>query len=327
MKTSHLIGCAVALLVLILGLLLWRQGDMADEIATLRARLEALAPKPAAVAVVERDAALPPEPVAEAPASGENPGEQARIADLERVAHGQADAIEALWDKLNGMELSQRRAAAPAWSALQAVGAPDSSAGDQRTAWAPATEDGGQEWLQADFPNMVEVASVIVRENCAPGAIIRISAVTDAGNELPLWQGDAPKVSAVSNTPFPAAGNILANRIKIYLDTKKVPGWNEIDAVQLVGRDGSRQWATGASASSTYGAGSGLQLGTAPRMNQWSADGAVLVDLNATVPNAEFGAYYDAATQTQSGPTVLKLTTMGDNTTAVWVDTTPVPKQ
>jgi hypothetical protein len=31
-----------------------------------------------------------------------------------------------------------------------------------------------------------------------------------------------------------------------------VPGWNEIDAVELIGRDGSHQWAKQASASSTY---------------------------------------------------------------------------
>ena len=40
--------------------------------------------------------------------------------------------------------------------------------------------------------------------------------------------------------------------MKIYLDTKRVNGWNEIDAVELVGKDGSKQWAVNASASSTY---------------------------------------------------------------------------
>jgi len=38
----------------------------------------------------------------------------------------------------------------------------------------------------------------------------------------------------------------------VYLDRRRVPGWNEIDAVELVGRDGSRQWATSAIASSSY---------------------------------------------------------------------------
>lgn len=48
---------------------------------------------------------------------------------------------------------------------------------------------------------------------------------------------------------------VLTNRIKVYLASKAVPGWNEIDAVELVGDDGSRQWATAAHASSIFGVG------------------------------------------------------------------------
>jgi hypothetical protein len=35
------------------------------------------------------------------------------------------------------------------------------------------------------------------------------------------------------------------------MDTKRGKGWNEIDAVELIGQDGSA-WATDAAASSTY---------------------------------------------------------------------------
>jgi hypothetical protein len=48
-------------------------------------------------------------------------------------------------------------------------------------------------------------------------------------------------------------GGIVAQRVTVYLDTTRVTGWNEIDAVELVSRDGSRQWAKSASASSYYG--------------------------------------------------------------------------
>jgi hypothetical protein len=263
MKTSHLVACAGVFAAILIVVLWWRQSEMADNLAALRARLDALSPPPHVAAAEPNTPAFVPEASEpRAIADGELASAEERIADLERVADGQADAIEALLDRLNGMDLSQKRASASAWSALQAVGAPDSAAGDQRTAWAPATEDGGQEWLQVDFEHAVEAATIIVRENCAPGAIVRISAVNEAGGETPLWQGDAPKVVAVSNTPFAATGNVLTSRVKVYLDTKKIPGWNEIDAVQLIGRDGSRQWAVGASASSSYGAGgAAMQLG------------------------------------------------------------------
>ena len=53
-----------------------------------------------------------------------------------------------------------------------------------------------------------------------------------------------------------AEGEVVAREIRIELDTavNKKPrrGWNAIDAVELVGRDGSRQWAAEAEASSTY---------------------------------------------------------------------------
>jgi len=51
---------------------------------------------------------------------------------------------------------------------------------------------------------------------------------------------------------FSLPAGVQANQIKVYLDRRRVPGWNEIDAVELIGRDGSRQWATSAMASSSY---------------------------------------------------------------------------
>jgi hypothetical protein len=154
-----MVACAGGIAAILIIVLLWRQSDMADELAALRARLDALSQPPprSAVAVAEPiSPSFTPE-ISEPrlTAGGEFTSNEDRIADLERVANGQADAIEELLDKLKGMDLSQKRAAAPAWNALQAVGPPDSAAGDQRTAWAPATEDGGEEWLQVDFEHAV----------------------------------------------------------------------------------------------------------------------------------------------------------------------------
>jgi hypothetical protein len=51
---------------------------------------------------------------------------------------------------------------------------------------------------------------------------------------------------------FPTTQKVNANTIKVYLDRRRARGWNEIDAVELVGRDGSRQWAASATVSSAY---------------------------------------------------------------------------
>ena len=54
---------------------------------------------------------------------------------------------------------------------------------------------------------------------------------------------------------------VTARTVKLYLDSAGVPGWNEIDAVELVGRDGSHQWARSATASSTYAERGGGRVG------------------------------------------------------------------
>src|SRR5260370_26642972 len=52
---------------------------------------------------------------------------------------------------------------------------------------------------------------------------------------------------------------VKTNRVKIYLDSKNVPGWNEIDAVGLRDTAGETHWAVSADASSTYASNAGLQ--------------------------------------------------------------------
>jgi hypothetical protein len=72
------------------------------------------------------------------------------------------------------------------------------------------------------------------------------------GRETVLWEGTASTGPAPRDFVVPVTGNVQSSSIVVHLDTTRVAGWNEIDAVELVGRDGSRQWATGADASSTF---------------------------------------------------------------------------
>lgn len=255
MKPIH-VAAGAALLILVAAIVFWRQGSI-DEGTTAQAATQVSLQRDggSARAGVSKDlrgstteSLTPKQRIGIAVPSEETT--EGRVNELERVTHAQAALIEELREKIDTIE--QKRLAPP-YGAQQVVGAPDSPVGDRATAWAPATQNGGQEWLLTEFSKPVEVAQIIVSENCGPGAITRITAITASGAEVPLWQGEAPKVAAPSNTPFTAAANVTANRVKIYLDTAKVPGWNEIDAVQLVGRDGSRQWVRSASASSTYG--------------------------------------------------------------------------
>jgi HAMP domain-containing protein len=271
MKSVHAQICAVALGLLVLAAAAWRESGLSDDLGRLRTELEALrrATSSATAGLANRgdvstsgDASFAPfdyrpnVPAGGQSGSGIGPAQslEARVGELEATVNAQADLIEELLASLSGVEVTQRKANAPGWSPLQATGAPDSTSGDQRTAWAPATQDGGMEWLQVDFPRSVEPVAIVVHENCGPGAIIRLTALDDSGRETSIWQGVSPSSGAISATRFPISRSVVTQRIKIYLDTAKVEGWNEIDAVQIIGKDGSLQWAVGATASSSYGA-------------------------------------------------------------------------
>ncbi len=139
------------------------------------------------------------------------------------------------------------------WGPEQVTGPADTlTAGDLPTAWAPREPDGGDEWLLLEFETPVSLAEVHVYESYNPGAISRLTTFLADGREVTIWEGTeseaAAPVARIFAVPFAAQANV----VKVYLDTRRVAGWNEIDAVELVGRDGSRQWVKQATASSTY---------------------------------------------------------------------------
>jgi hypothetical protein len=180
--------------------------------------------------------------------------EQVALKDRVVELEGIVEEIGQAWNQFVEQEERQRiKAQTLAWSPGQAVGAPDTEhEGDRPTAWASLDPDGGMEWLHTTYAQPVEVAQVRVRETFNPGAVVRITGVTATGAEVVLWQGDEPRLPAPADQTFNIRPGLVVGNVRVHLDTRKVPGWNEIDAVELVGRDGTRQWAKDASASSTY---------------------------------------------------------------------------
>jgi len=140
-----------------------------------------------------------------------------------------------------------------AWGPEQATGAPDTpEAGDFPSAWASLLPDAGPEWLQLDFARPVIVKEVRIRETFNPGAVTKVTAFEDGGKEKTLWEGEDPTKKVPEDFVVNPVEHLTTKRLKIYLDSKRVPGWNEIDAVEMIGMDATRQWAVKASASSTY---------------------------------------------------------------------------
>lgn len=145
-------------------------------------------------------------------------------------------------------------AALPAdpWSPEQATGAPDTlEAEDAPTAWCPLEPDAGMEWLVVRFEKAVPVAELRIRESLGPGAVVRVSVIRDDGTTKPLWEGQDSTGTAPADFVVRPEVEAVAGSFVIELDTRQ-PGWSAIDAVELVGTDGSRQWASEAAASSSY---------------------------------------------------------------------------
>jgi len=144
------------------------------------------------------------------------------------------------------------------WSPEQAIGPPNTTtAGDKPTAWATATQDAPGEWLELTYAKRIKPKIIEIHESYNPGAVVKVTAFDAAGKEHAIWQGaDPTPVTAKSGiSKLPVALKFKTDRIRIYLASEKVPGWNEIDAVGVGYSWGRMLWAEKASASSSYGSG------------------------------------------------------------------------
>lgn len=128
----------------------------------------------------------------------------------------------------------------PTYGPQKAVGPPDVTApGDSHSAWCHAGAATISEWIELSFSTPVQATELRVRQNNASGAIVKVEAVASDGASHVLWEGEDPTthpqeaciqwfVLRLLRTKF------LVARIKLTLDLTR-PGWEEIDAVQLVG--------------------------------------------------------------------------------------------
>ena len=129
---------------------------------------------------------------------------------------------------------------APAWAATQVLGPPNvyPKHGDLPQAWASQGPDVGSEWIEVDFAHPSPIAAVVVYETFNPGAIARVTLTMENGAiaSVPLDQEVAePSPEGSVRRRFDLActqGRVQAARLE--LDSARVSGWNEIDAIGVV---------------------------------------------------------------------------------------------
>jgi len=101
----------------------------------------------------------------------------------------------------------------------------------------------------------VSPAELRIHETYNPGAVVKVSIFTPLGNEVTVWQGTdpTPQGSGGGGSKIPLETLWRTKKVKVYLASKTVAGWNEIDAIGLVDHDRQVQWTRHAEASSSYG--------------------------------------------------------------------------
>jgi sugar lactone lactonase YvrE len=123
------------------------------------------------------------------------------------------------------------------WSAMQATGEPDTpDCGDWGTAWASA-DSSTVEWLEVYYETTLIPTEVNIYQNYNPSQITTVELLDDTGTYHEIYTGEP---EAMDDCPYilsiPVDADYPVIGVRITIDQSVLGlGWNEIDAVELVG--------------------------------------------------------------------------------------------
>jgi len=126
------------------------------------------------------------------------------------------------------------------WHEFQMTGKPNvEHYADDGRAWTSSEADKGIEWVKLTYDNAVYATEIRIRQNYNPGAIIKIELIDTDGKSHTVWEGPDKTKYELDKIQWLIAKfdrtTYKTSTIKITLACNAVPGWNEIDAVQLIG--------------------------------------------------------------------------------------------
>jgi len=193
-------------------------------------------------------------------AQSPTPGLEERLGKLEQLVERLQKSQEEMAARLPPPPPATIPAGTRSWGPEQATGKPDTRGyGDLPTAWATQNPDGGAEWLELSYEQAKPIQKIRVYCTFNPGALVKITTFQADGQEVVFWEGEQPPKDELEVFEVVVKGEAPSTqKIKLYFDTKRKSGWNEIDAVEMVAVDGAVQWAKEAKASSFYGEGGGV---------------------------------------------------------------------
>ncbi len=102
--------------------------------------------------------------------------------------------------------------------------------------WRAGVPDRGEEWVELRYDQPVFATAVEVYESLHPGAVTRILVRDFDGALHEVWAGQDPNDTcpAVLRADFEPL-SFAINIVRIELNTALVPGFNQLDAVKLIG--------------------------------------------------------------------------------------------
>ena len=150
---------------------------------------------------------------------------------------------DSLGQWVTGAEASstyQDHKGADSWSAEQLIGPPDvDTYGDNGKAWTSKDQEKGIEWIKLTYDKAVNPTEIRIRQTFNPGSIIKVELIDVKGKSHTVWEGvdktkyEPDKIQYLK-VKFDKT-DYKTKSVYITLATNSLPGWKEIDAVQLIG--------------------------------------------------------------------------------------------
>jgi len=127
----------------------------------------------------------------------------------------------------------------PDWAASQAIGEPDvENCEDSVKAWASASPD-TKDWIELTYATPVYPTEINVYMSYNPSQVVEIQIIDVQGKAYTVIETEpeeVPYCPDVYQISLELTKKILVDKVKIFIDQSVLDlGWNEIDAVELVG--------------------------------------------------------------------------------------------
>lgn len=128
----------------------------------------------------------------------------------------------------------------PSWAAEQAIGEPNvPECGDNSSAWASA-DSHGLDWIELTYTTPVIPTAIHIYQSYNPSQVVQVDLIDTDGVTYTAWQGAPEKIATcpdLMTITFDEKQVILVNKVVVTVDQSLLGlGWNEIDAVELVGQ-------------------------------------------------------------------------------------------